>query len=279
MYSFDRVPEIIQAWHTVYTESLAQDLDMGGFNVYGYVQPYDAWFAIDRYVHTSHASNTTWPAIWAPFEKIDAVPDTTRVSIRPYSDIAIEIGAACPYGTRNIYATFSHAPSVEFATKLLEIHQEEVEPIKHIDGVLPTLVFQPLATNTISLMSRNGGNALGLHPSDGPLIICSISWAWKNAADDVAMYTGSRKFLARAEALAKEMGLLHRFKYANYAEESQDVWSGYGEENLKRLRRVQKEVDPMGVFVKGGLAGVGFKLNVKGAGGAGEKVKDRKSEL
>ena len=148
--------------------------------------------------------------------------------------------------------------------------------------------MQPLATNTIKLMSKNGGNALGLTPSDGPLMIANIAFAWKNAADDNAAYAAYHKFFERAEKVAKEMGLWHRFKYANYAEESQDVWAGYGEESVERLRKVQRSVDPRGVFVKGGLAGVGFKLNVKeglkgedaGAGaGASGRLTDRKSEL
>lgn len=286
MYSFDKVPAILSAWHTVYTVSLPNDLDIGGFNVVGYVQPYDSWFVVDRYVHTSHPTNTTWPAIWAPFDAIEAVPDTTRVAIRPHSDITIEIGAQSPYGTRNIYATFSHRPSIDFVTKLVELYEEHVTPIKNVQGVLPVLVMQPLSTNAISLMSKNGGNALGLTPADGPLVIQSIAWAWKNAADDAGMYAAYRKFFVEAEDLAKEMGVWHRFKYANYAEASQDVWSGYGEENLKRLRKVQRSVDPAGVFVKGGLAGVGFKLNEKAddavpreSRAAKEKATNGKSEL
>lgn len=286
MYSFDKAPAIISAWHTVYTVSLPNDLDIGGFNVFGYVQPYDAWFVVDRYVHTSHPTNTTWPAIWAPFDAVEGVPDTTRVAIRPYSDITIEIGAQSPHGMRNIYATFSHRPSIDFATKLLELYEEHVTPIKNVEGILPALVMQPLSTNAISLMSRNGGNALGLTLADGPLVITSIAWMWKNAADDAVMYAAYRKFLPEAEDLAKEMGVWHRFKYANYAEASQDVWSGYGEENLKRLKKVQRRVDPDGVFVKGGLAGVGFKLNEKvvdaaaGESGAAKgKGTSRKSEL
>jgi hypothetical protein len=289
MYSFDKAPEIIQLWHTVHTESLPKDLDVGGFNVYGYLQAYGAWFVVDRYIHTAHDNASTWPAIWAPFEKIEGLPDTTRVAIRPYSEISIEIAASSPYGTRNIYATFSYTPSAALDTRLIEIFQEEVEHIKHIEGILPCLVLQPLSTNAISLMSKNGGNALGLTPADGPLVIASIAWAWTNAADDAATYAAYRKFFVRGEAAAKEMGLLHRYRYANYAEASQDLWAGYGEENAARLRKLQREVDPMGVFVKGGLASVGFKLNekvkeevvggVKGADGAGERVTDRKSEL
>ena len=280
-YSWDKVPALIDAWHTVHTESLAQDLDVGGFNPHCYVQAYDSWLVVDRYVHTAHADNTTWPAIWAPFEQIEALPDTTRVSVRHYSDITVEIGAASPHGGRNIYATFSFSPSAELTAKILAIFQEEIEPIKAHENVLPCLIFQPFASNTIALMSRRGGNALGLTPADGPLVIASIAWSWKNAADDAEAFAAYRKFFARAEAVAKEMGLWHRFKYANYAEASQDVWGGYGEENMARLRKIQREVDPLGVFIEGGLAGGGLKLNVKeeGAGAAKGRMTDRKSEL
>jgi hypothetical protein len=183
--------------------------------------------------------------------------------IQPYSNITFEISAQSPYGKRNIYATFSHRPSIDFATKLVELHEEHVTPIKKVEGILPALIMQPLGTNTISLMSKNGGNALGLTPADGPLVILSIAWMWSNAADDAVMNAAAHKFIGEAEHLAKEMGVWHRFKYANYAEAGQDVWGGYGEENLKRLKRVQRHLDPDGVFDEGGLDGVGFKLNVK----------------
>jgi hypothetical protein len=285
MYSFDKVPEVIQAWHTVQTESLPKDLDIGGFNIHIYGQAYDSWFVIDHYVHTVHTDASSWPEIFTPFEKIDAVPDTTHISVRPYSNITVDIASFALSGKRNVYATFTYFPSVELTTKLLEIHQEEVTPIKAAEDLLPCLILQPLAQNSVALMSKNGGNALGLKSSDGTLVILSIAWSWKNAADDAAIFAAYHKFFARAEAAAKEMGLWHRYKYANYAEASQDVWAGYGEESLKRLRKVQREVDPKGVFVKGGLGGAGFKLNVKEEvvreGGAAEKatVTDQKSEL
>lgn len=155
--------------------------------------------------------------------------------------------------------TFS--PSIELTTLLTTIFRDSVASVAQIDSILPCLVLQPLTARTISLMSKNGGNALGLDSTTGPLVILSTSWKWKHAADDAANYAAHSNFIARAEAAAKKMGLWHRFKYANYAEESQDVWGGYGEESLRRLKRVQSEVDPDGVFVRTGLAGGGFKLN------------------
>jgi FAD/FMN-containing dehydrogenase len=44
------------------------------------------------------------------------------------------------------------------------------------------------------------------------------------------------------------MGLHHRYIYQNYANISQDVFAGYGEENRDRLRKIQRKYDPEGVF-------------------------------
>lgn len=49
--------------------------------------------------------------------------------------------------------------------------------------------------------------------------------------------------------------------YANYAYETQKPYERYGEENYERLRQIQKEVDPNGVFTSTGLFPGGFKLN------------------
>ena len=85
--------------------------------------------------------------------------------------------------------------------------------------------------------------------------------------------------MEKAEAEAKRRGLWHRFKYANYAEEGQDVWGGYGDK--KWLVELQRRVDPEGVFAEGGLAGTGFKLGKKGLGNVKEEGRraEGKSEL
>jgi len=54
--------------------------------------------------------------------------------------------------------------------------------------------------------------------------------------------------MGRAVTLGKEMGLHHPYIYQNYAAKHQDVYAGYGSENRKRLREIQKEYDPEGVF-------------------------------
>jgi hypothetical protein len=48
----------------------------------------------------------------------------------------------------------------------------------------------------------------------------------------------------RAVALAKEMGLDHRYIYQNYANQTQDVFAGLSPENKQRLLKIQERHDP-----------------------------------
>jgi hypothetical protein len=80
--------------------------------------------------------------------------------------------------------------------------------------------------------------------------VISISPFWENAEDDAAVRAVFERFVDRSEALAKEMGLWNRWIYQNYADISQDVFAGYGEENRAKLLSIQQKYDPTGVFSK-----------------------------
>lgn len=53
-------------------------------------------------------------------------------------------------------------------------------------------------------------------------------------------------------------GSASEFLYLNYADQTQDVITGYGEGNRRELRRVSRVYDPEGVFQKAVVGG--FKL-------------------
>ena len=71
---------------------------------------------------------------------------------------------------------------------------------------------------------------------------------WNYAADDDAVQHTAANILQRSVALAKEMGVYHRFIYQNYANYTQDVFAGYSPENRKRLIQIQRRYDPDKVF-------------------------------
>jgi len=57
-----------------------------------------------------------------------------------------------------------------------------------------------------------------------------------------------KRFIDAATAMAKENDQHHPFLYQNYAAEFQDVFAGYGEENRRRLRKIQKKYDEEDIF-------------------------------
>lgn len=135
--------------------------------------------------------------------------------------------------------------------------------VKHIAGFeSPNVVSQPISAKAMSASKERGGSALGLESlSDVPLQVSLLTFGWSHAEDDTAMYKFARRFRARSEAAAKEAGLWNRYLYINYCMEDADPFGGYGEENKKKLQRIQREVDEAGIFRADGLNRGNFKLN------------------
>jgi FAD/FMN-containing dehydrogenase len=275
VFSWDKVPELLRLNHIATTQSMEIDPDIAMWNTFGYVQAYDAWWGVEQFRHAVHSNLSTWPEAFQVYEKLEGIPNTTNISIKPLSNITSEISQSTPGGDRNLYGTFTYYPSIELEQRILDIYLEEVTPIKNITNFLPVAVMQPISRATIQKMKKHGGNALGIAESgeEGPLTIFSTSWTWRAVSDDERSYAAYYRIMEKAEMAAKEMGVWYPYKYINYAEATQDVWSGLGEENLRELRRVQRKVDPEGVFAKGGLGGGYFKLNdlSEGRGPKGKK--------
>lgn len=137
---------------------------------------------------------------------------------------------------------------------------EELESVKHIEGIVPVVVMQPLHQAVIQRSAERGGAGYKIE-SDVPLTIFSTANAWIRATDDDAMHAFDARVMDKVRAMAEKRGMLHPFIYQNYASANQDVFASYGAESLDRMKKTQREVDPKGVFAKGGLCGGYFKVN------------------
>lgn len=58
--------------------------------------------------------------------------------------------------------------SATLMADMVAIYMDEVESLKTVAGIVPSLVFQPISAGMISHFSKNGGNPLGLD-GQGPL--------------------------------------------------------------------------------------------------------------
>jgi FAD/FMN-containing dehydrogenase len=87
------------------------------------------------------------------------------------------------------------------------------------------------------------------------LKVILISTAWSESTNDADVNRMTVNTIERLNATANNLGVASRYKYINYASAAQasTVFSGYGDENLQRLRRIQKAVDPRGIFTSKGL--------------------------
>lgn len=84
--------------------------------------------------------------------------------------------------------------------------------------------------------------------------------AWQNEGDDAAVYSFGRQWLARSRQASERLAVSHPYLYINYALREQDPYSGFAEGSVRRLREIQKKVDPNGIFTSTGLCPGYFKL-------------------
>lgn len=139
---------------------------------------------------------------------------------------------------------------------------EQEATIADVEKILIIMAVQPITEGALRAMQKNGGNALGLDPDNGPYFILNFNAAWNKQEDEPKFHKVISDVINAAKAEAKKRGLDNDFIYLNYASEFQDPIGSYGAANKERLIKVSKKYDPAQVFQY--LQPGGFKL-IKGA--------------
>jgi hypothetical protein len=188
------------------------------------------------------------PPIFDDFKAIPALMDS--MAIRSLNNVTAKFKESNPTGLRETYWTATYKLNETFAAFMAETFLEEIVAVQDVAGLVPACVMQIISTNTLEHMEQNGGNALGITPDDGPLILLNAAFMWENPEDDEAIMQVNAKFVEKTVAQAKEWGLDSDYLYMNYASQYQDVLHSYGHENNKKLRDIAKKYDPDQVFQK-----------------------------
>ncbi|KAG8419773.1 hypothetical protein J3458_004615 [Metarhizium acridum] len=182
------------------------------------------------------------PAILNNFTSIPGpVADTLRVT--NLTGLTLEFNSSNPSGFRQTYWALTTGNDAVLMSEMVAVYQDEVEKVKDAPGIVPSVIFQPISTDMTKLMSKNGGNPLGL-AGQGPLNLINIDISWSNEADDMRIIAAAQNMATRFAAAAKAKGLDHPYLYQNYAALQQDVLSSYGKVNLARLKSIQAKYDP-----------------------------------
>ncbi|KAN0089830.1 FAD-binding domain containing protein [Hyaloscypha variabilis] len=213
---------------------------------YAYVQSFGAW-ALSAEVQ--YGKPEAYPPILSNFTKPPGAIAST-LAVTNLTALTISFNNSNPGGFRETYWTLTVKNSPTILNDIVNIFQEEINPINTVENLLPALVIQPITEDIISHFSKNGGNALGITTADGPLILINIAISWSLATDDAAVFAAAGNTIARANATAFAQGLGFPFIYQNYAALQQNVFEGYGAANLAKLRAVSEKYDPLGVWQK-----------------------------
>lgn len=161
------------------------------------------------------------------------------------------LNAYFPYS--GLYYTTTFTSNLDVLKQIFDLWSNTLPSIKDAAGIVPSLVFQRIPSTV-----PGSDNSLGLGPSAGSLVLCLLSIAWSDAADDALINKVTSSLLAEIEKVTIAAGVYNKFKYLNYAAKDQAPLDSYGAANKKALQAVSKKYDPAGLFQRG-VPG-GFKL-------------------
>ncbi|KAI4713811.1 hypothetical protein J4E89_001259 [Alternaria sp. Ai002NY15] len=193
-----------------------------------------------------YSEPTPWPAVFDDWKAIPAIIDQTAIA--NMSTLANQLGAGAPDGVQETYWDRTFKVDRDIFKAFIDIFFEMVPAIQDAAGILPVLSFQAITVPAMEKMQQNGGNALGLDPSDGPIFICNLAILWTDVADNARIMSFSNSLYERLVEEAAKKDLNHDYIYMNYASPYQDVIASYGAANKQRLKSISGEYDPTGVF-------------------------------
>lgn len=133
---------------------------------------------------------------------------------------------------------------------------DSLEGVKDIVGLTWTLSLEPLPP---AIYQRGAAdNAMGLANRSGTRVVCLLSQAWSNEADNERATAASAALLSAIEEAARALDAYDPYVYLNYAAGWQDPIASYGNTSVKQLQELRARVDPKGVFTH--LVPGGFKI-------------------
>lgn len=137
---------------------------------------------------------------------------------------------------------------LEYAVELFNSSLGELKGVA--DNLLFSLTFEPLPVALLERSAARGGNAFGLQPEDGPLVVLLLYTSWDRPGDDEKVFGVNKKALEAINLEAEKRKVAASFRYLNYACPPQDPIASFGAESNARLREVSAKYDTGAFFFK-----------------------------
>ncbi|KAI9155659.1 FAD-dependent monooxygenase CTB5 [Paramyrothecium foliicola] len=192
------------------------------------------------------------PAVLAPFAdiqpQIDSFNTMRNLTIVSAAD---EQTSQSTSNQRVAYMNLHVKADVDTLNFAYQSYLDGIEPIKNFENITLSFTLQPYPVSLLKKTSFQGGNSLGLSPSDGPIVsVLFLTW-WTHPEDDEKVIGTLRSILDKVDRKAQSLGTSLPFEYMNYAHDFQDPIGSYGQQNKLALQRASRKYDPLGLFQKG----------------------------
>ncbi|KAM3064743.1 hypothetical protein ACMFMG_005736 [Clarireedia jacksonii] len=151
-------------------------------------------------------------------------------------------------GARQWYFTTSFRPDVQLMADIRALWLTEVAKLSAVEGLMFSLVYEPITEPIITSSLAKGTNLLGLKPSDGPLVICLLDTIHANATDDALVSSTALDLVQKIDALTASRSLGINYRFLNYGYQTQKILESYGLANVKKMKQVSAKYDPTGFF-------------------------------
>jgi hypothetical protein len=139
------------------------------------------------------------------------------------------------------------------------------------------ILYQPLPPAYWRDSAAKGGNVLGLERFNDQVLCRKLTncfventclssavvyqpyISWQGAEQDALFQAAGASLVNRIRDYAKSIKADNPYLYLDYADSTQDPLTGYGKENVNKMKAAAKKYDPLGVFQK--LVPGGFKIS------------------
>ncbi|TQV95307.1 FAD binding domain-containing protein [Cordyceps javanica] len=240
---------IAEAATTLITRGMDEDPDAHAYFVRTHQPAYGGFINLASFYHATPPPPplALTPPVFRPFNAIPgALSNTTMVA----NLTAVSESISTPYGMRQTWSNVAFAAgSPAVIAELLALWEEAVErvvPQAAARGATysPFAIYQAITTGQLRASQRRGGNAMGLSPETGPMVMMHFLTGWDDESLDEAVLQSTRELVRAADDKTRALGAHRSFIYMNYGGQRQNVLQSYGPENYLRLLQTSLRYDP-----------------------------------
>ncbi|OHF02946.1 FAD binding domain-containing protein [Colletotrichum orchidophilum] len=237
IYPLPASSELVPAFVDLVLNGLPSDHDAHTFFVMANFPGYGDIIASYMYHAKPPLAAGDAPPVFANMMSVPgAISNTTMVA----NVTTHTINLSEPYGLRKSWSgtsVYLKEGSVQFLQDIIPLWQAHAQELmaaaeKLNEALSPLFVYQPISTNILEAMQKNGGNALGLTPEAGPLIHIQVTTHWGTSELDGLVESRVADLIEQIDELAEDRGVAAKYIYMNYAGQHQDVYGGVLDQDL-----------------------------------------------